>query len=110
MHLGTPIPGGLGCCPFLGGGSVVVDSLVIVTPNVGVCNCSMFLVRYFMSNLFLYFILMGKRELVVLLSLSCWCLLIVVGLFLAVLWVCLQFVIAIFPDHTHLQFSKDFHS
>ena len=33
-------------------------------------------------------ILMGKRELVALLSLSSWCLLMVVWLFLAVSWVC----------------------
>ena len=33
---------GLGCRPFKGGGSVVVDLLFIVTPIVGVCNCSMF--------------------------------------------------------------------
>ena len=44
-------------------------------------------------------ILMGKRELVDLLSLSIWCLVIVVWLFLAVPLVCLQFVI--FADHTH---------
>ena len=49
-------------------------------------------------------ILMGMRELVALLSLSSWCLVIVVWLFLAVPWVCLQFVIVIFPDHTHLLF------
>ena len=49
---------------------------------------------------------MGKRgrELVALLSLSSWCLLIVVGLFLAMPWVCLQSVIVIFPDHTHMLF------
>ena len=47
---------------------------------------------------------MGKRELVVLLSLSSWCLVIVVWLFLAVPWVCLQFVIVVFPDHTLLLF------
>ena len=35
------------------GGSVVVDFLFIVTPIVGVCNCSMFVVRYFMSILVL---------------------------------------------------------
>ena len=29
---------------------------------------------------------------------------IVVWLFLEVLWVCLQFVIVVFPDHTHLLF------
>ena len=47
---------------------------------------------------------MGKRELVALLSLSFWCLLIVVWLFLAVPWVSQQFVIVVFPDHTHLLF------
>ena len=47
-------------------------------------------------------ILMGKRELVVLISLFSWCLVIVVWLFLAVPWACLQFVIVVFPDHTHL--------
>ena len=44
---------------------------------------------------------MGKRELVALLSLSSWCLVIVVWLFLAVPWVSLHFVIVIIPDHTH---------
>ena len=44
---------------------------------------------------------MGRRELVDLLSLSSWCPVIVVLLFLAVPWVCLQFVIVVFPDHTH---------
>ena len=53
---------------------------------------------------------MGKRELVALLSLSSWCLVIGVWLFLAVPWVCLQFVIVVFPDHTHLQFSNHFFS
>ena len=48
--------------------------------------------------------LMGKRELAALLSMSSWCLVIVVWLFLAVLWVCLQFVVVVFPDHTHLLF------
>ena len=47
---------------------------------------------------------MGKRELVAVLSLSSWCLVIVVWLFLAAPWVCLQFVIVVFPDHTHLLF------
>ena len=46
-------------------------------------------------------ILMGKRELVALLSLSSWFLVIVVWHLLAVPWVCLQFVIVVFPDHTH---------
>ena len=47
-------------------------------------------------------ILMGKRELVDLLSLSSWSLVMVVWLFLAVPWGCLRFVIVVFPDHTHL--------
>ena len=44
---------------------------------------------------------MGKRELVALLSLSSWCLVIAVWLFLAVPWVCLYFVIVVFLDHTN---------
>ena len=44
---------------------------------------------------------MGKRELVALLGLSSRCLVIIVWFFLAVPWVCLQFVIVVFPDHTH---------
>ena len=47
---------------------------------------------------------MGKRELVALLNLSSWCLVMVERLFLAVPWVCPQFVIVILPDHTHLLF------
>ena len=47
---------------------------------------------------------MGKRELDALLSLSPCCFVIVVWLFLKVPWVCLQFVIVVFPGHTHLLF------
>ena len=49
-------------------------------------------------------ILSGKRGLIALLGLSYLCLLVIVWLFLAVLWVCLQFAIVVFPDHTHLLF------
>ena len=49
-------------------------------------------------------ILMGKRELVALLGSSSWCLVMVVWLFLTVSWVCMQFAILVFPDHTHLLF------
>ena len=82
-------------------GSVVVDFLFIVTPIVGVCNCSMFCcsLLYVHSNIAI--ILMGKREMVALLNLSSWCLVMVEWLFLAVPGGCLQFVIAVFPDHTH---------
>ena len=57
-----------------------------------------------MSILVLQIILMGKRDLVALLCLSSWRLVIVVWLFLPVPWVCLQFVIVVFPYHTHLLF------
>ena len=70
----------------------------------GVCNCSMFccLLLYVHSSIAI--ILMGKRELIALLNLSSWCLVMVERLFLAVPWGCLQFVIVVFPDHTHLLF------
>ena len=49
---------------------------------------------------------MGKRELVALLSLSSWCLVIVVWLFLAVPWVCLQFIIVVLPRSYSLTLSE----
>ena len=52
-----------------------------------------------------YVILKGKRELVVLLNLSSLGLVMVEWLFFAVPWGCLQFVIVVFPDHTHLLFT-----
>ena len=63
-----------------------------------------FIVRYFMSILVIQIILMGKRKLVALHSLSSWYLGMVEWLFLAVLMVCLRFVIVVFPDHTTLLF------
>ena len=69
----------------------------------GVCNCSMFCctLLYVHSSIA---IILGKRELIALLNLSSWCLVMVEQLFLTVPWVCLQFVIVVFPDHTHLLF------
>ena len=49
-------------------------------------------------------ILMGKRELIALLNLSSWCLVMVEQLFLTVPRGSLQFVIVVFPGHTHLLF------
>ena len=69
-----------------------------------VFNCSMFCFTLLYVHSSFAIILMGKRKRVALLSLSFWCLLMVVWLFLAVPWVCLQFVIVVFPDHTHLLF------
>ena len=45
------------------GDSVVVDSLLIVTPVVGFCNCSMVCCALLCVNSRFAIILMGKREL-----------------------------------------------
>ena len=78
--------------------------MFIVTPIVGVCNCFMFCCTLLYVRSSIAIILMGKRELVALLKLSSWCLVMVEWLFLAVPWGCLQFVIVVFPEHTHLLF------
>ena len=85
-------------------GSVVVDFLFIVAPIVRVCNCSVFCCTLLYVHSSIAIILMGKRELIALLNLSTWCLVMVERLFLAMPWGCLQFVIVVFPDHTHLLF------
>ena len=68
----------------------------------GVCNCSMFCCTLLYVHSSIAIILMGKRELIALLNLSSWCLVMVERLFLEVPRGCLQFVIVVFPDHTHL--------
>ena len=91
---------------------LLLSTLFIVTPIVGVCNCSMFCCMLLYVHFSIAIILMGKRELVALLNLSSWCLVMVERLFLAVPWGCLRFVIVVFPDHTHLLFltrSEDVH-
>ena len=70
----------------------------------GVCNCSMYCCTLLYVHSSIAIILMGKRELIALLNLSSWCLMMVERLFLAVPRGCLQFVIVVFPDHTHLLF------
>ena len=71
----------------------------------GVCNGSMFCCTLLYVLYSVAIILMGKRELIALLNLFFWCLVVVERLFLAVPRGCLQFVIVVFPDHTHLLFS-----
>ena len=70
----------LGLLSVLGGSSVVVDLLFVVVPVVGVCNCSICMfccpLLYFHSSFAI--ILMGKRNMFALLSMSSWCLVIVV--------------------------------
>ena len=70
------------------------------------CNCSMFCCTLLYVHSSIAIILMGKRELIALLDLSSWCLVMVERLFLAVPRSCLQFVIVVFPDHTHLLFLQ----
>ena len=72
-----------------------------------VCNCSMFCCTLLYVHFSIAIILMGKRELIALLNLSSWCLVMVERLFLAVPRGCLQFVIVVFPDHTHLLFLDE---
>ena len=69
-----------------------------------VCNCSVFCCTLLYVHSSIAIILMGKRELIALLNLSSWCLVVNERLFLAVPRGCLQFVIVVFPDHTHLLF------
>ena len=56
------------------------------------------------------FLVLQKRGLVALLLLSFGCLVVVniLWLFLTVLWVGLQCVIVVFPDHTHLLFVVNY--
>ena len=78
--------------------------MFIVTPIVGVSNCSMFCCTLLYVHSSIAIILMGKRELIALFHFSSWCLVMVERLFLAMPRGCLQFVIVVFPDHTHLLF------
>ena len=78
-------------------GELLLFLLLFVTPIVGFLIVLCFVVRYFVS------ILVLQSSLVALLCLSCWCL-IVVWLFLTMSSFCLQFVIVVFPVHTHFLF------
>ena len=78
-------------------GGLLLFLLLFVTPIVGFCNCSMFCCALLCVHSSFAIIS------VALLCLSCWCL-IVVWLFLTMPSVCLQFVIVVFPVHTHFLF------
>ena len=75
--------------------NAAINLLLIATPIVGFCNCSMFCCALLCVH---------SSLLVALLCLSSWCLLIAEWLFITMPRVCLQFVIVVFPDHTHLLF------
>ena len=79
----------------------------MVSPIVGVCNCSMFCCTLFYVHSSFAIISVEKREMVVLLSLSSWCLVMAVLLFIAVPFVCLQFLIVAFPDFFNYYFSPE---
>ena len=63
-----------------------------------------FVVRCVHSSFAIILIRLSGKELVVFLRLSSLCLGIVVWLFLTVSLVCQEFVIVVFPVHTHLLF------
>ena len=73
----------------------------------GFCNCSMFCCALLCVNSGFAIISMGKKEIAALLCLSSWCLVNAVWLFLTMSWVCLQFVIVVYLDHT-LYFGSGF--
>ena len=77
---------------------------LLLLPLKGVCNCSMYCCTLLYVHSSIAIILMGKRELIALLNLSSWCLVMVERLCLVVPRGSLQFVIVVFPDHTHLLF------
>ena len=79
--------------------SKAVAVLFIVTPIVGFRNCSMFCLTLLCVHSSFVISSMGKRGLVALLCIVC---LSVVWLFLTMPLFFLQFVIVVFPDHTHL--------
>ena len=65
-------PGGLGCCPFLGGGSVAFLSIVLYISHCvwGFCVCLCFVMHYCVSILLLQSVLKRKNTLVALFWLS----------------------------------------
>ena len=73
----------------------------------GVCDYSVFCCKLLYVHSSIAIILMGKRELIALLNLYSWCLVVVERLFLTVPQGCLQFVIVVFHDHTHLLFLAE---
>ena len=96
-------PGGLGFCRSKALILLLLICRLLFTPIVGVCNCSMPCCTLLYVHSSFAIILTGKRELVAVLSLSSKRLLIVVWLFLAMPWICLQFVISILLNFESFQ-------
>ena len=96
MHLNTLVAWAAVC--FLVDGSVVVDLLLIVTPIMGFCNCSMFYVHSSVA-----IILLGRESwllclFVFLVSRDCYMAFLYSAMGLSSVCDC------DFPDHTHLLF------
>ena len=72
MHASPHTPGSFGCCPFYGGGSVVVDScLLLLSLFVGVCVGSLFCYAVLSVLSSFVIILLRKRGRVELLYFNC---------------------------------------
>ena len=90
---------------------VVVSLFIVASIVCSVCVYTLFC--YAVLDIISSFaiILMRKREMDALLIVSFRCIVTVgvLSLFLAMLWVCLQCVIVVFPDHTHLLHERHIH-
>ena len=80
--------------------------MVVVVISECLSYKSLMRIVLFFSFAILLAVVSCKRELIALLNLSSWCLVMVERLFLAVPRGCLQFVIVVFPDHSHLLFLQ----
>ena len=78
--------------------------MLIATLIVGFCNCSVFCCALLCVHSSFCNRLDGEESAGCFACLSSWCLVIVVWLFPTMPWVCVQFVIVVFLDHTHLLF------
>ena len=78
--------------------------MFIVTPIVGVCSCSVFFLYVALCPFWVCSHLGGEEGTGCVAWFVFLCLVVVVWLFLAVPWICLRFVIVVFPDPTHLLF------
>ena len=88
---------------------LLVYCLNVLALVVGVLCLSLFCYALLCVHSCFAIILNRKRKLVALLIIiiyRCIVTISVLWLFLTVPWVCLQFVIVVFPDHTHLLFLR----
>ena len=107
MHL-TPSPGGLGCCPLYGCSSVVVDLLFNVLPIVCGRSVLVFVLLCFTLCALEFCNHLEEEEKAgcfAIIVYRCIVTIIVMWLFLTVPLVGLQYVIVVFPDHTHFLFE-----